>query len=54
MHEIIRKIHIPERQRTGVVLEREVFAKMEADGRAHRKRLRRARLLAALRLRRRP
>lgn len=53
MHEVIRKIHIPTRQHTGIIEEREVFAKMEADQRAQRKRLRRERLLSALKLRRR-
>ena len=50
MHEIIRKIHIPDRSRTGITEEREMFAKMESDRRAHAKRLRRNRLLSVLRL----
>ncbi|GAB5445836.1 hypothetical protein [Gymnodinialimonas sp.] len=53
MHEIIRKIDIPQPPRTGVMKEREVFAKMEADQRAQRRRLRRDRWLTALRLKRR-
>lgn len=52
MHEIIRKIHIPERPRTGIIEEREVFARMEADQRRQRKQARRARVMAALGLRR--
>lgn len=51
MHEIIRKIDIPHRQRTGIVEERELFAKLQADQRAQRKRLLRERLLSALKLR---
>lgn len=54
MHEVIRKIHIPERPRTGIIEEREVFAKMEEDRRAHAERRRRARLMSALGLRRKP
>lgn len=54
MHEVIRKIHIPQRQHTGIIEEREIFAKMEADQRAQRKRLRRNRVLMALGLRKAP
>lgn len=52
MHEVIRPIHIPERPRTGITDEREVFAKMQEVERQHRKQARRARLLSALRFRR--
>lgn len=54
MHEVIRKIHIPQRQHTGIIEEREVFAKMEADRRAQRNRLRRDRILTVLGLRKAP
>lgn len=53
MHEIIQKIHIPERPRTGIIEERDLFAKLQEDQRAQRKRMRREKLLAALRFHRR-
>lgn len=48
MYVPISKINIPPRIRTGVIEERELFAKMQEDQRAQRKRLRRERLLSAL------
>lgn len=50
MYVPISKIDIPPRIRTGVIEERELFAKMQEDQRAQRKRLRRERLLSALKV----
>lgn len=52
MHEIIRKIHIPEASPTGILEEREFFAKLQVEDRLRRKRDRRARVMAALGFRR--
>lgn len=48
MHEIIRRIHIPERPRTGIIEERDHFAQLQVAQRVDRRRARRRRVLSAL------
>ncbi|WP_044006755.1 hypothetical protein [Jannaschia sp. CCS1] len=52
MHEIIRKINIPQQSQTGVMEERQFFANLQAEDRLRRKRDRRNKVMSVLGLRR--